>query len=192
MIFFIARSFFLLTGNDDSFVSDGGCKHHTHLEHTCARANVFLRVAQGLTRFKCLDCSIFSARHFQKNFRTARMHAMFRTLLDPPFTTLSQSTSTSSSPLSPSNWTPTASPLCGRFAEQSPLTVTFVLWCVKELNQLRKKQCNSLGKHTFIKHTLFNTETHPQAKLNVSRLHVWEWLCMFTVTVGDVHLIFWF
>ena len=116
--------------------------------HACAHANLFVRVALGLTRLKCLDCSIFSARHFQKNIQTARMHAMFRTLLDLLFTTPSQSTSTSSSLLSPSNWTPTAAPLCGRFAEQSPLTVTFVLWYVKGLSQLRKKQCSSLGKHT--------------------------------------------
>ena len=49
-------------------------------------------------------------------------HAMFSTQLDPPFTAPTQSTSTSSSLLFPSNGTPTAAPLFGRFAEQSPLT----------------------------------------------------------------------
>ena len=47
---------------------------------------------------------------------------MFSTLRDPSFTAPTQSTSTSSSSLFPSNWTPTATPLFGRFAEQAPLT----------------------------------------------------------------------
>ena len=50
---------------------------------------------------------------------------MFRTLPDPPLTSPSQSTPTSSSLLFPSHW-PTSNPqtglLFGRFAEQSPLT----------------------------------------------------------------------
>ena len=47
---------------------------------------------------------------------------MFRTQLDPPLTAQSQSTSTSSSPLFPSHWTPTATQPFGRFPEQSLLT----------------------------------------------------------------------
>ena len=47
---------------------------------------------------------------------------MFRTLLDPPFTAPSQSPSTSSSLLFPSNLGSTETPLFGRFVAQSPLT----------------------------------------------------------------------
>ena len=47
---------------------------------------------------------------------------MFSTLLHPPFTAPTQSTSTFSSPLFPSNWTPSATSLFGRFAERSPFT----------------------------------------------------------------------
>ena len=79
-----------------------------------------MRVAQGLTRLKCLHCSI-SVRVILKE-SSHRSHAMFSTLLDLHFTAPTKSTSTSSSLLFPSNWTPTATPLFGRFAERSPLT----------------------------------------------------------------------
>ena len=48
--------------------------------------------------------------------------AMFRTLLDPPFTGPTRGTSTSPALLFPSTWTPSTAPLFGRFREQSPLT----------------------------------------------------------------------
>ena len=62
----------------------------------------------------------FCVRHLKKS--SHRSHAMFSTLRDPPFTAPTQSTSTSSSLLFLSNWTPTATPLFGRFVEQAPLT----------------------------------------------------------------------
>ena len=90
-------------------------------KHTSTRALFFVRVAQGLTRFtQVFGLQHFCARHLKKS--SHRSHAMFSTLRDPPFTAPTQSTATSSSLLFPSNWTPTATPLFGRFAEQSPLT----------------------------------------------------------------------
>ena len=55
---------------------------------------------------------------------SSRAHVMFRTLLDPPPTSPSLSTPTSSSLLFPSHWPTTSTPqtglLFGRFAKQSP------------------------------------------------------------------------
>ena len=78
--------------NDDSLVSDGECKQHTH-------------------RARFHTCESSSWMRFSR-----RSRALFRALLGAPFT------STSSSQLFPSNWTPSATPLCGRFAAQSTLT----------------------------------------------------------------------
>ena len=92
----------------------GGCK-----QYTLSHAQFFLvRVAQGSS--VCIAAFLCASLYKQFSHRS---HAMFRKPFDPPFTAPSQSTSTPSSLLIPSNWTPTASPLCGRFAEQSPLTL---------------------------------------------------------------------
>ena len=78
------------------------CTFTSHADTTltsraCTRANeMFLvREAQGPTRLKCLDCSI-SVRVILKQLSQCS-HARFSTLLGPPFTAPSQSTSTSSS-----------------------------------------------------------------------------------------------
>ena len=71
------------------------------------------RLKHIMQRFLCAS---------SQNEFSLRSHATFRTLLDPPFTAPSQSTSTSSSLLFFSNWTPIAAPLFGRCAEQSPHT----------------------------------------------------------------------
>ena len=65
-----------------------------------------VRVAQGLTRPKCLEHSICVLVILKES--SHRSHAMFSTLLDPPFTAPSQSTSISSLLLFLSKWTPTA------------------------------------------------------------------------------------
>ena len=75
-----------------------------------------------LTRFYTRNfCRAWAQAHIAANL-CGRSHAMFLSFLDPPLTAPSQSSSTSSSLLFPSNWTPTATPLFGRFAERSPLT----------------------------------------------------------------------
>ena len=69
---------------------------------------------------QCSLCAV-SPKHL-----TSRAHVVFRTLLDWPLISSSQSTPTSSSLLFPSHWPTTSTPqtglLFGRFAEQSPLT----------------------------------------------------------------------
>ena len=95
-------------------------KHYTHFARLHTR-NVFSCVwLKGPTRLRCLDCSI-SVRVISKQ-SSHSSHAMFSTLLDPPFTAPTQSTSTSSSLLFSSSWTPSAAPLFNRFAEQSSFT----------------------------------------------------------------------
>ena len=68
----------------------------------------------------------FSLCALSPKHSSSRVHAMFRTLLDPPLTSPSRSTLTSSSLLFPSHWphtsTPQTGPSFGQFAEQSPLT----------------------------------------------------------------------
>ena len=96
------------------------CKQYTHLARLRTRNFFSCAWLKGPTRLKCLDCSI-SVRVILKQ-SSYSSHATFNALLDPPFTAPIQSTSTSSSLLFPSNWTPYAAPLFGQFAEPSPLT----------------------------------------------------------------------
>ena len=88
------------------------CKHYSHLARLHTR--IFSR-ACGSRRI-----AAFCARHLI----TIMSHATFSTLLDAPRTAHStaptQNPSTSSSLLFPSTRTPSATPLFGRFAEQSP------------------------------------------------------------------------
>ena len=79
-------------------------KEYNHLARFHTR--IFCRV--WLKDTYCINSLCASS---QKEF-SPRSHAMFRTLLDP--LAPSQSTSTSSSVLFSSNWTPTVTPLCGR------------------------------------------------------------------------------
>ena len=93
----------------------------TLTSHAFTRANSSR--ACGSSFFKLtLQCSLCA---FSLKDSSPRTHAMFRTLIDPPLTSPSQSTPTSSSLLFPSHWLTTSTPqtglLFGRFAEQSPL-----------------------------------------------------------------------
>ena len=96
-----------LTSNGDSLESDEECEHYTHL--ACTRAKFSRACGSSSDETQCLDCS-FSVRVIQtQSSHSSHVIHLSRHL---------QSTSTSSSPLWPANWTPFASPLFGRFAEQ--------------------------------------------------------------------------
>ena len=92
----------------DVSASYARCLHYTHSAFISSRACG--------SRFKCLYCSIFARVILEKSFNTNHMPCSARISLDPPFTAPSQSPSTSSSLLFPSNWTSIETPLLGRFA----------------------------------------------------------------------------
>ena len=97
------------------------CKQYTHFARIHTRK--ILPRACGSKFFKLtLQCSLcVSPKH-----SSSLAHAMFRTLLNPQLTSLSQSTLTSSSLLFSSHWPSTSTPqtalLFKRFPEQSPVT----------------------------------------------------------------------
>ena len=111
------------------------CKHFTHLARLHTRKLFSCVCLQGPTRLKCLDCSI-SVRVILKQ-ASHSSHVMFSTQLDPPFTVPTQGTSTSSSQMFPSYWTPSAGPLFSRFPRQSLFTgymspTLRLKWAVKQ------------------------------------------------------------
>ena len=53
--------------------SSSWCKHNTHLARMRTRKIFLVRLAQVWRDSKCLDCSIFCARHLKTNLHTARM-----------------------------------------------------------------------------------------------------------------------
>ena len=91
--------------------------HLTSHAFTCATvSHAWLKLT-----LQCSLCAL-SPKH-----SSSHAHVMFRTLLDPPQTSPSQSTPTLSALLFPSHWPTTCTAqtgllFCGRFAEQSPLT----------------------------------------------------------------------
>ena len=99
-------AFDLGAGEDDRPFADVNCSLAVNCENTtltsltCTRAFFPVRLAQG-SRLKCLVLQHVCARHLKKKCPHCS-HAMCRTLLDAPFTAPSQSPSTSSSPLFPS------------------------------------------------------------------------------------------
>ena len=91
-------------------------KHHTHLARLHTRNSfscVWLKTQVFVLQHFC-------ARHLKKC--PHRSHAMFRTILDPPFTAPSHIASTSSSLLFPSNWTSTETPLFGADLLNNPFS----------------------------------------------------------------------